>query len=132
MCAAMTFRAFSGLARFDGADDVLVADPSDAIYSWGSFPLQRVKAIPKQPDRQMVEQCGELHLLPFPWSGRAMAQTGLRMMPTFPSSPLKFRKVGFPQYGFKAGVSDRAFPFGARSSHPSGLPLSFVLSAFIV
>lgn len=66
MCAAMTFRAFSGLARFDGADDVLVADPSDAIYSWGSFPLQRVKAIPKQPDRQMVEQCGELHLLPFP------------------------------------------------------------------
>ena len=32
-----------------------------------------------------------------------MARTGLRMMPTFPSSPLKFRTVGFPQYGFKAG-----------------------------
>ena len=36
-------------------------------------------------------------------SGRAMARTGLRMMPTFPSSPLKFRTAGFPQYGFKAG-----------------------------
>jgi hypothetical protein len=31
-----------------------------------------------------------------------MARTGLRMMPTFPSSPLKSRTAGFPQYGFKA------------------------------
>ena len=31
------------------------------------------------------------------------------MMPTFPSPPLKFRTAGFPQYGFKASVSDRAF-----------------------
>lgn len=30
------------------------------------------------------------------------------MMPTSPSSPLKFRTVGFPQYGFKASLSDRA------------------------
>jgi hypothetical protein len=29
------------------------------------------------------------------------------MMPTFPSSPLKFRTAGFPQYGFKAGISGR-------------------------
>jgi hypothetical protein len=42
--------------------------------------------------------------------GRAMARTGLRMMPTFPSLPLKFRKAGFPRYGFKAGRSGRAFP----------------------
>jgi hypothetical protein len=42
--------------------------------------------------------------------GRAMARTGLRMMPTFPSLPLKFRKAGFPRYGFKAGGSGRAFP----------------------
>jgi len=33
-----------------------------------------------------------------------------RLMPTFPSSPLKFRTAGFPQYGFKAGVSDVACP----------------------
>jgi hypothetical protein len=38
-------------------------------------------------------------------SGRAMARTGLRMMPTFPSPSLKFRTVGFPQYGFKASMS---------------------------
>jgi hypothetical protein len=43
-------------------------------------------------------------------SGRAMARTGLRMMPTFPSLPLKSRTAGFPQYGFKAGMSDSAFP----------------------
>jgi hypothetical protein len=30
------------------------------------------------------------------------------MMPTFPSPSLKFRTLGFPQYGFKASMSDRA------------------------
>jgi hypothetical protein len=44
------------------------------------------------------------------WSGRAMARSGLRMMPMFPSPSLKFRTVSFPQYGFKAGISDGAFP----------------------
>ena len=43
-----------------------------------------------------------------------MALIGLRMMPMFPSSPLKFRTAGFPQYGFKAGFSDRAFPLDAH------------------
>ncbi len=42
-------------------------------------------------------------------SSRAMARTGLRMMPTSPSPPLKFRTAGFPRYGFKASISDRAF-----------------------
>jgi len=37
-------------------------------------------------------------------------RTGLRMMPTFPSSPLKFRTVSFPQYGFKVGWSKRCLP----------------------
>ena len=32
------------------------------------------------------------------------------MMPTFPLPPLKFRTAGFPRYGFKAGMSDEAFP----------------------
>ena len=32
------------------------------------------------------------------------------MMPLFPSPSLKFRTVGFPQSGFKAGISDAAFP----------------------
>ncbi len=39
-----------------------------------------------------------------------MARTGLRMMPTFPLPPLKFRTAGFPRYGFKAGLSVEAFP----------------------
>ena len=56
------------------------------------------------------------------------------MMPTFPSSPLRFRTAGFPQYGSKAGLSDRAFPdrtsVKLAPSMPvawSGLPPSFVL-----
>ena len=39
------------------------------------------------------------------------------MMPTFPLSPLSFRTAGFPQYGWKAGISDSAFPV-----HPSLKP----------
>ena len=58
------------------------------------------------------------------------------MMPTFPSSSLRCRTAGFPQYGSKAGLSDRAFPDRAAiklaPSMPvarSSLPPSFVLSA---
>ncbi|MGH9199531.1 MAG: hypothetical protein ACRD1T_27850, partial [Acidimicrobiia bacterium] len=43
---------------------------------------------------------------------------------TFPPPPLKFRTAGFPQYGYKAGLSDGAFLHSSRS-----LPPSFVLSA---
>jgi hypothetical protein len=38
-----------------------------------------------------------------------MALIGLRMMPTFPSPPLKFRTAGLPRYGFKASLSVGAF-----------------------
>ena len=37
--------------------------------------------------------------VPIPRSGGTEARTGLRMMPTFPQSPLTFRTAGFPQYG---------------------------------
>jgi hypothetical protein len=47
---------------------------------------------------------------PLKLSGRTMALCGLRMMPRFPSPSLKFRKAGFPRYGFKAGISDAACP----------------------
>ena len=43
-------------------------------------------------------------------SGRAMTHSGLRIMPTFPLPSLKVRTADFTGYGFKAGVSDRAFP----------------------
>ncbi len=59
-----------------------------------------------------------------------MARTGLRMMPTSPSSPLKFRTAGFPRYGFKAGLSGGAFPHDVHVArrmvcvHPSCPPLA--------
>ena len=51
-----------------------------------------------------------------------MARTGLRMMPTFPSPPLKFRTSGFPQYGFKASLSDRACPADIPVKPAPGMP----------
>jgi hypothetical protein len=42
------------------------------------------------------------------------------MMPTFPRSPLSFRTAGFPQYGWKVGISSGAFPM--RQSSLSLLP----------
>ncbi len=68
-------------------------------------------------------------------SGRTMARTGLRMMPTFPSSSLKFRTAGFPQYGFKAGLQvGPSSPDTTSRIHPvcfhlSCLLLSALLSA---
>jgi len=51
------------------------------------------------------------------------------MMPTFPSSPLKFRTAGFPQYGFKAGFQRRpSFP-DTDVAYPSSLPSAFVRTA---
>jgi hypothetical protein len=43
------------------------------------------------------------------WSGRIEARIGLRMMPTFPRSPLSFRTASFPQYGWKADCPSGAF-----------------------
>ena len=54
--------------------------------------------------------------------GRAMARTGLRMMPTFPSPSLKFRTSGFPQYGFKASLSGRACPTDITVKPAPGMP----------
>jgi hypothetical protein len=70
---------------------------------------------------------------PTPQSGRIEARTGLRMMPTSPRSPQSFRTAGFPQYGWKAGLSDGAFPSAGRLKpapgirrFPLGLRPSFV------
>src|SRR6266853_104379 len=52
----------------------------------------------------------DVHYWAPPQSGGIEARTGLRMMPTSPRSPLSFRTAGFPQYGWKAGLSDGAFP----------------------
>ena len=58
--------------------------------------------------------------------GRTMARIGLRMMPPFPSSPLSFRTAGFPQYGWKAGISDGACPFDYEFFASCGLRPPFV------
>src|SRR5580700_2260180 len=55
--------------------------------------------------------------------GRAVARTGLRMMPTFPPLPLKSRTAGFPQYGFKADIS------GGPSCRPRVLHVAQFASA---
>ena len=44
------------------------------------------------------------------------------MMPAFPSPPLKFRTVSFPQYGFKASLSDPAFPDRREVKPAPGMP----------
>src|SRR5258708_7916474 len=51
-----------------------------------------------EPDRQISR-------IRLSESGGIEARTGLRMMPTSPRSPLSFRTAGFPQYGWKAGLS---------------------------
>src|SRR3954467_11808621 len=61
--------------------------------------------------------------IPAPQSGRIEARTGLRMMPTFPRSPLSFRTAGFPQYGWKAGLSGGAFPDRQRLKPAPGMRL---------
>ena len=55
-------------------------------------------------------------------SGKAVARTGLRMMPTSPPPPLKFRTVGFPQYGFKASLSAGACPSDDRVKLAPSMP----------
>src|SRR5215813_10679640 len=39
--------------------------PRDAVYFWRRFPLQGVKAVPKQIHGHMVKQSGETLLLPY-------------------------------------------------------------------
>ena len=43
------------------------------------------------------------------------------MMPTFPSPPLSFRTAGFPQYGWKVGLSGSAFPRVAQVKPAPGM-----------
>jgi len=48
--------------------------------------------------------------------GRAVARTGLRMMPTFPPLPLKFRTAGFPSVRLQGRYIGRAFLSSTSSS----------------
>ena len=46
------------------------------------------------------------------------------MMPTFPPPPLRFRTVGFPQYGSKASLSARVCPGRVEVKPTPGIPPS--------
>src|ERR1022692_2615673 len=64
-------------------------------------------------------------------SGRIEARTGLRMMPTFPRSPLSFRTASFPQYGWKAGFPSGTFLGDQRLNRhaPSDIQFASALRA---
>jgi len=46
------------------------------------------------------------------------------MMPTSPPPPLSFRTAGFPQYGWKVGLSGSAFPHAAQVKPAPSMPLT--------
>ena len=46
------------------------------------------------------------------------------MMPTFPSTSLNLRTVGFPQHGFKAGLSEGASLEASQVKPAPGIPWS--------
>jgi thioesterase domain-containing protein/acyl carrier protein len=62
-------------------------------------------------------------------SGRAMARTGLRMMPTSPLPSLGFRTAGFPSVRLQGRRIRRCLPDQHGPTAPSSLPPSFVLRA---
>jgi hypothetical protein len=72
-------------------------------YGWN--PIETAP-LDKDVTLEVTDGRGARYRLPNPcrrtasgWSGRIVARTGLRMMPTFPRSPLTFRKASFPRYG---------------------------------
>ena len=58
--------------------------------------------------------------------GRAVARTGLRMMPTFPPLPLKFRTAGFPSVRLQGRYIGRAFSVEHEFVAPCSLHPPFV------
>ena len=59
----------------------LVLLPPNAVHSRRRALLQRVKTRPQQLDRQMVQQCGEPFLLPFPRYSAHTGQTQCHALP---------------------------------------------------
>src|ERR1700686_3989481 len=62
----------------------------------GALVRDRLMPVDPTPSRNRRQRSGVTVLCR---SGRIVARTGLRMMPTFPRSPLTFRKASFPRYG---------------------------------
>jgi hypothetical protein len=83
-----------------------------------TYPLQRIRRVfpARCPGRVLLWQ------VPFGRRVRWWRGSGLRMMPTFPPPPLSFRAAGFPQYGWKVGLSGSAFPRVAQVKPAPGMP----------
>jgi hypothetical protein len=94
----------------DAVSTGAAADSSDRDERLDGLPRLLRYAMLVTDDADHIEQrlIAEIDEL-CPQSGRIEARTGLRMMPTFPRSPLSFRTAGFPRYGWKAGISGGAF-----------------------
>ena len=99
--------------RFRGVHVPVSSSTSAAFPRTLSRSASRLYPSKRFHDGSLFRDCSHFFMLP----GRAVARTGLRMMPTFPPLPLKSRTAGFPQYGFKADISDGAFPSTTSSSH---------------
>jgi hypothetical protein len=94
----------------------------ERICSVGRF--DNLPSRPGATDSARQGHAGELAIVDdkdFAQAGRIEARIGLRMMPTFPRSPLSFRTAGFPQYGWKAGFPSGAFLGGQRLKPAPGI-----------
>ena len=90
------------LGHFVTSAATLMALPPAAVIS---FTAASSRAPNTTLSGRTMARIGRRMMPPFPWSpGRAVARIGLRMMPPFPPLSLKFRKAGFPHYGFKVGI----------------------------
>jgi hypothetical protein len=101
--------------------------PRDPPVFVSAVALLKELEVPSWPGRwvPVARSAGSFHV-DFSGSGRTKARIGLRMMPPFPSSPLRFRTAGFPQYGSKAGLSDRAFPDPASVKLAPSIPVALI------
>jgi len=98
------------------------------------FPRRAAEAFTSE---QNVRRYLRTHRTCYPADYRQLPERGLsprkirslvgcsRMMPTFPPLPLKFRRADFLRYGFKAGLSDGAFPCEGEVFASCGLHSSF-------
>ena len=117
----------SGLQLFLDVQASQLARLPDRSYRC-KFPHRAAEA---STSEQNVRRCLRTHRTCYPPDYRQLAERGLsprktrslvgcsRMMPRFPSPSLKFRTVSFPQSGFKAGISDAAFPGTLVCHRPS-------------
>ncbi len=100
----------------DGCRDVVAIEIADEAVRPDPDVATGLRCVEQlRPGVEKLHEGAAVRQVDVDGSGRIEARSGLRMMPTFPRSPLSFRTAGFPQYGWKAGISDGAFPVATRA-----------------